>query len=297
MTKKMEFENEKVGENAAKENTTKENTAKENTAKDVQKPNVPEGLMIKCGQCGAMLLNDELLNNMKVCTGCGYLFRMSAKERINITADKGTFVETGKGIFTGNPIDFPGYNEKIKKLQDDSGLDEAVITGICEISGNKTMLGVMDGNFMMGSMGFVVGEKITQLFEDAIENKSPVVIFTVSGGARMQEGTVSLMQMAKTSAAVSRHSKEGLLYIVVLTDPTTGGVTASFAMLGDIIISEPGALIGFAGPRVIEQTIKQKLPEGFQRAEFLKDHGAIDKIVNRKEMKEMLGKLLLFHRG
>lgn len=196
---------------------------------------------------------------------------------------------------TLNPLDFPEYSEKIKSSQEASELNEAVVTGIGKIYGKDAVIGIMDSKFMMGSMGSVVGEKLTRAIERATKERLPVIIFTASGGARMQEGMFSLMQMAKTSAAIARHNEEGLLYIAVLTDPTTGGVTASFAMLGDIILSEPQVLIGFAGRRVIEQTIKQKLPEGFQSAEFLLEHGFIDKIVNRNELKKTLYRILDIH--
>lgn len=205
-----------------------------------------------------------------------------------MVADPGTFQEWFTNLETENPLEYPGYEEKIADLQEKTKLHEAVTVGKCMVHGLETVLGVCDARFLMGSMGYVVGEKITRAFERATEEKLPVVLFTSSGGARMQEGIVSLMQMAKTSAALKRHDEAGLLYITVLTDPTTGGVTASFAMLGDVILAEPGALIGFAGPRVIEQTIGQKLPEGFQKAEFLLEHGFVDKIVERKKLRKVL---------
>ncbi len=221
--------------------------------------------------------------------------RIGARERINLTIDEGTFVEYDTDLKTTNPLDFPNYTDKIRAAKENSGEKEAVVTGEGKIKGEDCIICIMDPNFMMGSMGSVVGEKITRAAEKAIEKRFPVIIFTASGGARMQEGILSLMQMAKTSIALGRLGEEGLLYISVLTDPTTGGVTASFAMLGDIIIAEPGALIGFAGPRVIEQTIKQKLPEGFQRAEFLKEKGFVDKIVHRKNMRTLLSRVLKIH--
>ena len=221
--------------------------------------------------------------------------RMAARDRINSIIDEGTFVEYDTDLKTTDTLNFPGYMEKIEAAMQNSGEKEAVITGEGKITDKNCIICVMDSNFMMGSMGLVVGEKITRAIEKAIEKRFPVIIFTASGGARMQEGILSLMQMAKTSAALGRLGEEGLLYISVLTDPTTGGVTASFAMLGDIIIAEPGALIGFAGPRVIEQTIKQKLPGGFQRVEFLQERGFIDKIVHRKNMKAVLSKILRIH--
>ncbi|MDR5659086.1 acetyl-CoA carboxylase, carboxyltransferase subunit beta [Serpentinicella sp. ANB-PHB4] len=221
--------------------------------------------------------------------------RLGARQRINELIDKNAFVEFDTDIKTANPLNFPEYKEKITKAIENSEENEAVITGKGKIRGENCILCVMEPNFMMGSMGSVVGEKITRAIEKAIDEKVPVIIFSASGGARMQEGLLSLMQMAKTSAAISRLSKAGLLYISVLTDPTTGGVTASFAMLGDIIVAEPGALIGFAGPRVIEQTIKQKLPKGFQRAELLQEKGFIDKIVARKDMRNFLYRMLKIH--
>lgn len=221
---------------------------------------------------------------------------MNAKTRIRLVTDEGSFQEWFRGIPNGNPLQYPGYPEKVAALQEKTHLDEAVLTGVARIGGQRTAIGVMDSRFLMGSMGYVVGEKITRMFERALEQRLPVILFCCSGGARMQEGMVSLMQMAKTSAAVRKHSEQGLLYISVLTDPTTGGVTASFAMLGDLILAEPGALIGFAGPRVIEQTIRQKLPEGFQTAEFLLEHGFLDGILTRETARETLADLLKMHR-
>lgn len=257
---------------------------------------VPEGLWSKCCNCGELVYTDDIINSFHACPKCGYYSRIDAKTRISMVTDKGTFTEWDTGIDNNNPLDFDGYESKIAGLKDKTGLDEAVITGKGTINGNEAVICVCDTRFLMGSMGYVVGEKITRAFERATEEKLPVIVFTCSGGARMQEGIVSLMQMAKTSAAIKKHDAAGLLYITVLTDPTTGGVTASFAMLGDIILAEPGALVGFAGPRVIKQTIGEELPEGFQRAEFLLEHGLIDGIVERKDLKETLGKLLLFHK-
>ena len=245
------------------------------------------GKWVKCDACKEILYKEEVHKNLSVCPNCGKHFRISSRRRIKQIIDEGTFEEIGKGLKTTNPLNFEGYKTKI---------EEAVTTGIGEIEGEKVVLAVMDGNFMMGSMGSVVGEKITLAIETSIKLRLPLIIFCVSGGARMQEGIISLMQMAKTSAALAKHNKEGLLYISVLTDPTTGGVTASFAMLGDIILAEPNALIGFAGPRVIEQTIKQQLPDGFQRSEFLLEHGFIDRIVERKNMKTELANILKLHR-
>jgi acetyl-CoA carboxylase carboxyl transferase subunit beta len=259
------------------------------------KPYIPDELWVKCPVCKNVMLSSDLEDNYKVCMKCGYHFRIPARQRIEMTVDEGTFSEFDADMMSSNIIDFPEYTRKLKNAKINSGENESVITGICEIGGQKTVIAVMNSQFMMGSMGTVTGEKITRAFEYASENRLPVVIFTVSGGARMQEGILSLMQMAKTSGAVKLHSDKGLLYITVLTDPTTGGVTASFAMEGDIILSEPHALIGFAGPRVIEQTIRQKLPKDFQSAEFLLEKGFVDAVVERKDMKNTLAKLLKLH--
>ena len=259
------------------------------------KPYIPDELWVKCPVCKNVMLSSDLEDNYKVCMKCGYHFRIPARQRIEMTVDEGTFQEFDADMMSSNIIDFPEYTRKLKNAKINSGENESVITGVCEISSQKTVIAVMNSQFMMGSMGTVTGEKITRAFEYASENRLPVVIFTVSGGARMQEGIMSLMQMAKTSGAVKLHSDKGLLYITVLTDPTTGGVTASFAMEGDIILSEPHALIGFAGPRVIEQTIRQKLPKDFQSAEFLLEKGFVDAVVERKNMKNTLAKLLKLH--
>ena len=253
------------------------------------------GKWVKCDNCKEIIYKEELHQNFSVCPNCGKHFRLSARRRIKQIADEGTFEEIGKKILTKDPLNFKGYMKKVEVLREKTKIDEAVRCGICEIEGQKAVLGVMDGNFLMGSMGSAVGERITLAIETAIKKKLPLIMFCVSGGARMQEGIISLMQMAKTSSAIAKLNEAGLLYISVLTDPTTGGVTASFASLGDIILAEPNALIGFAGPRVIEQTIKQKLPEGFQRSEFLLEHGFIDKIVERKDMKHILGELIRLH--
>lgn len=263
--------------------------------KNVQ-PEVPEGLLKKCNKCGKAIIAEET-KKWYICPKCGGYFRMPAWERLESIADADSFEEWDAQMEERNPLDFNGYPEKLRQLKEKTGLDEAVITGQITIDGIAAAVGVMDGRFMMASMGQAVGEKITRMVERATDRKLPVILFTCSGGARMQEGIVSLMQMAKTSAALKRHSEAGLLYISVLTDPTTGGVTASFAMLGDIILAEPKALIGFAGQRVIEQTIRQKLPKGFQRSEFLLEHGLIDRIVERKEMRETLAGILKFHRA
>ena len=247
-----------------------------------------------CPRCQAELTTSELEAQNYVCS-CGYHFRMPARKRLMELVDEGSFWELDRDMLGGNPIDFVNYEAKKEKLRASSGENEGVICGTASIGGQKCAIFVMEPYFMMGSMGCVVGEKVTRLFEYATHNNLPVVGYTVSGGARMQEGILSLMQMAKTSGAVKMHSDAGLLYIVVLTDPTTGGVTASYAMEADIILSEPGALIGFAGPRVIEQTIRKKLPAGFQRAEFQVEHGFVDAIVPRNEQKGMLAHLLKIH--
>lgn len=259
------------------------------------RPYIPDELWVKCPVCKNPVLSADLNENKKVCPKCGYHFRIGARQRIELTADEGSFEEFDAELTSTNIIDFPDYTRKLKNAKLNSGENESVITGLALIEGYKVVLAVMNSQFMMGSMGTVTGEKITRAFEYATENRLPVVIFTVSGGARMQEGILSLMQMAKTSGAVKRHSDAGLLYITVLTDPTTGGVTASFAMEGDIILSEPKALIAFAGPRVIEQTIRQKLPKDFQSAEFLLEKGFIDAVVPRGEMKKTLSHILQLH--
>ena len=258
-------------------------------------PEVPDNLMRKCNACKAAVFVDEVKQNHYICPHCGNYFHMPAYRRIKMIADRKSFVEWDAEMEEQNPLQYRGYEEKLRSLQEKTGLNEAVVTGKCTIKGISVALGVCDCRFMMSSMGEVVGEKITRVFERATEEKLPVILYICSGGARMQEGLVSLMQMAKTSMALRKHSDAGLLYVPVLTDPTTGGVTASFAMLGDIILAEPKALIGFAGPRVIEQTIGQKLPKGFQRAEFLLEHGFIDKIVERDDQRIVLADILKLH--
>ena len=264
------------------------------TAEDA--PVIPAGLWKKCNKCGKPIYTDDVRANFYICPKCGGYFRVHAYRRIEMIADEGSFEEWDKFMQVSNPLSFPGYEKKLAAAREKSQLNEAIVTGSCTIHGQKTVVGVCDARFLMSSMGHNVGEKITRAVERATEEKLPVILFACSGGARMQEGMISLMQMAKTSAALKRHHEAGQLYVSVLTDPTTGGVTASFAMLGDIILAEPGALIGFAGPRVIEQTIGQKLPEGFQRAEFLVEHGFVDKIVKREELKETLAMILKLHK-
>ena len=260
-----------------------------------RRPEVPEGLLRKCNKCGGAIIAEDVKKDHYICPKCGGYFRVHARRRIEMITDEGSFEEWDSDLQGGNPLEYKGYEEKLKKLQEKTGLSEAVVTGKAKIDGREAAIGVCDGRFLMASMGEAVGEKIARAVERATEERLPVILFACSGGARMQEGIVSLMQMAKTSAALKHHSDAGLLYISILTDPTTGGVTASFAMLGDVILAEPKALIGFAGPRVIEQTIGQKLPEGFQRAEFLLEHGFLDAIVERPQMKAVLSKILALH--
>lgn len=256
---------------------------------------VPEGIYTKCDQCHESILTETLKENYYVCPKCGQHLKMYARRRLDLLFDNKKYREMYTNLQTSDPLLFPGYLEKVSKLQEATGLDDAVIVASGRINNQKVVVCVMDSRFLMGSMGSVVGEKITRGIEHATKRKRPVIIFTTSGGARMQEGIVSLMQMAKTSAALAKHHAAGLLYISYITNPTTGGVTASFATLGDIIIGEPNALIGFAGPRVIESTIKQKLPEGFQKTEFMQDQGFIDLIVERKDMKDKISLLLKMH--
>ena len=274
----------------------KVNEKEEKRVKNEKASDMMIGKWVKCDQCKEIIYKDDLHQNLSVCPNCGKHFRLSSRRRIKQIADEGTFEEIGKDIVTKDPLNFKGYMKKVETLKEKTKIEEAVKCGICEIEGEKAVLAVMDGNFLMGSMGSVVGERIALAIETATKKKLPLVIFCVSGGARMQEGIISLMQMAKTSSALTKLDKAGQLYISILTDPTTGGVTASFASLGDIILAEPHALIGFAGPRVIEQTIKQKLPEGFQSSEFLLEHGFIDKIVERKDMKTTIAKLIRLHK-
>ena len=258
--------------------------------------NIPEGLYVQCPKCKGHLYKADLKMHYGVCSLCEYHYPLSAKARLSLIMDKGSFEEFDSDMQSGNPLDFPGYEEKLEKYQTKTGQNEAVVTGVGKIEEHLAVVCIMDSSFMMGSMGSIVGEKITRAIEYATAHHLPLIIFTASGGARMQEGIFSLMQMAKTSAALTKHDEANLLYISVLTDPTTGGVTASFATLGDIILAEPGALVGFAGPRVIEQTIHQKLPEGFQKAEFLLEKGQIDNIVMRQDLKRTLATLLALHK-
>lgn len=269
-------------------------------------PRVADDAYLKCPECDQLLYSQDVRDQYCVCPECGYHFKMCVRQRLEMIVDPGTFEEldvqqgtekTGQVLRKEDPINFPGYGQKLAQARKKTGREEGVLCGAGRIGGQETCLFIMDPEFMMGSMGTAVGERITCLFEYAAKRRLPVIGYTVSGGARMQEGILSLMQMAKVSGAVKRHSDEGLLYVVVLTDPTTGGVTASFAMEGDIILAEPKALIGFAGPRVIEQTILQKLPEGFQRAELLLEKGFVDEIVERKEQKKYLTNLLELHSG
>lgn len=262
----------------------------------IKQPEVPDELFAKCPACKHMIYKNDL-GLAKICPTCGYNFRISAQERLDLTVDEGSFTELFTGIETTDPLKFPGYLEKLAALKEKTGLDEAVLTGLATVRGQKIALAIMDAQFIMASMGMVVGEKITRLFEFATLEGLPVVIFTASGGARMQEGILSLMQMAKISAAVKRHSNAGLFYLTILTDPTTGGVSASFAMQGDIILAEPQALVGFAGRRVIENTVREDLPEDFQKAEFLLAHGFIDAIVKRTDLPETIAQLVAFHGG
>lgn len=261
------------------------------------KVDIPVGQWVKCEKCKEIIYKENLKENNSICPLCGHYFRVSSKRRIEQIIDEGTFEEFDLNIDTVNPLGLEDYEKKLHSLRDKIGVDEAVKCGIGEINSEKVVICVMDSNFLMGSMGSVVGEKIAYSIEKAIELKLPIIIFCASGGARMQEGIISLMQMAKTTEALSKLDDAGLLYISVLTDPTYGGVTASFAMLGDIILAEPGAMIGFAGPRVIEQTIGESLPEGFQTSEFLLEHGFIDKIVERKNLKKTLNQIILLHKN
>ena len=264
--------------------------------KKKNKVDIPIGKWVKCDNCKEIIYKETVRENLSICPYCGHYFRMHINKRLEMIADAGTYKRFDLNIETSNPLGLEDYPKKLKTLKEKTGIDEAVAAGTCKINGEKVVICIMDSGFLMGTMGAVVGEKITYAIEQAIEQRLPIIIFTVSGGARMQEGIVSLMQMAKTTAALTKLDEAGLLYISVLTDPTYGGVTASFASLGDIILAEPGAMIGFAGQRVIKQTIGEELPEGFQTAEFLLEHGFIDKIVERKDLKDTLYKLIMFNK-
>ena len=259
------------------------------------KNDVPEGIMIKCPECRKNVFTKDLMKNLKVCPSCDHHLKMTAQERVEIFLDEGTFVSMDDHLETVNPLGFPGYTEKVKADAKKTSLNEAVLTGIGSLKEQEVVVAIMDSHFRMGSMGSVVGEKITRAVEKATELRVPFIIFTASGGARMQEGVLSLMQMAKTSVALRRHSDHGLLYISIMTHPTTGGVSASFASVGDINLAEPKALIGFAGRRVIEQTVREKLPEDFQTAEFLLEHGQLDAVVHRKNMRDTVANLVKLH--
>lgn len=259
------------------------------------KNDVPEGLMTKCPECKEIILTKDLMKTAKVCPKCDHHFKMTAWERVECLFDEGTFVSMDDHLKTENPLNFPSYTEKVKSDAEKTGLNEAVLTGIGKMNGNEVAVAIMDAHFRMGSMGSVVGEKITRVVEKATELGLPVIIFSASGGARMQEGILSLMQMAKTSVALKRHADRNLLFISVMTYPTTGGVSASFASVGDINLAEPKALIGFAGRRVIEQTVREKLPSDFQTAEFQLTHGQLDAVVHRGSMKETLSKIVRLH--
>lgn len=261
------------------------------------KQDVPEGIVIKCPNCKKIMYTKELVKNLKVCMNCSYHHQMNATERISSLFDENSFIEYDKDMISENPLNFPGYEEKLEKDRQKTNQNEAVVTGEGTINGFRTSVAIMDASFRMGSMGSVVGEKITRAIETANEKGLPMIIFTASGGARMQEGVLSLMQMAKTSSALKLFSDNGGLIISVMTHPTTGGVSASFASLGDYNFAEPGALIGFAGRRIIEQTIREELPEDFQTAEFLLKHGQLDSVIHRQDLKETLGTILDIHQA
>ncbi len=256
---------------------------------------IPDNLCTKCTECSQLLLSEQLVNNLYICPECNAYLAMPAEDRIEMICDQNSFHPFKLNKHIANPLDFPKYDKKIKDLRKQTHMLDAIQIGTATIYGQEAVVGVMDSRFMIGSMGSAVGEVLTKAFEYATENRLPVVLYTLSGGARMQEGIVSLMQMAKVSAAIKQHHNAGLFYLPILTNPTTGGVTASFAMLGDIIVAEPNALICFAGPRVIKETIKAELPEGFQRAEFLLDHGFLDFIIGRELQREMIYRMLRIH--
>ncbi|MDR6122101.1 acetyl-CoA carboxylase carboxyl transferase subunit beta [Bacillus sp. SLBN-46] len=262
---------------------------------ETAKNDVPEGIMTKCTSCKKIMYTKELVKNYKVCLHCGFHFQMNSYERIDSFLDEGSFEEINEDMISENPLGFPDYLEKLEKDRQKSKLNEAVVTGVGAVNGKKIVLAIMDASFRMGSMGSVVGEKITRAIEKADELSLPFIIFTASGGARMQEGALSLMQMAKTSVALKRFSENGGLIISIMTHPTTGGVSASFASLGDFNFAEPGALIAFAGRRVIEQSIREELPEDFQTAEFLLKHGQLDAIISREDLVEKITNILEIH--
>jgi acetyl-CoA carboxylase carboxyl transferase subunit beta len=264
-------------------------------AREEQKVEIPEGLFVKCESCFEPIFYDDIIENLHVCPKCNHHFRINPRQRLEITIDENTFTEMYANIASANPLDFPEYSDKIKGYQDDSGEVDAFVCGIGKINGHDCAIGILNSFFMMGSMGSVVGEKVTRITEYATEHHLPLIIFSASGGARMHEGIYSLMQMAKTSAAIKHHDNAGLLFLSILTNPTTGGVTASFASLGDIIIAESGALIGFAGKRVIEQTIKEELPKDFQTAEFQLEKGQVDIVISRSKLKKLISNLLEMH--
>ncbi len=267
------------------------------TAKNKKsKVDIPIGKWLKCENCKEIVYKETVRENLNICPNCGHYFRMHIGKRLDLMIDKDTYERFNYNIDTTNPLDLEDYPKKLKALREKTGLEEAVACGTGKIHGEKVVICIMDSGFLMGSMGIVVGEKITYAIEQALKQRLPLVIFSVSGGARMQEGIISLMQMAKTTSALAKLNEAGLLYISVLTDPTYGGVTASFASLGDIVLAEPHAMIGFAGPRVIEQTIGEALPEGFQTAEFLLEHGFIDKIVEREQLKDTIYQLIQYHK-
>ena len=275
----------------------RKNNTDTNTSKPEHKVDIPVGKWMKCENCKEIIYKETVNENYKICPNCGKYFRLSSRRRIEQIIDEDTYKEFDLNITNVNPLNLSEYPKKLEALQKKTGLTEAIRCGTGKIENKEVVICVMDNNFLMGSMGSVVGEKITYSIEKSIELKLPLIIFCVSGGARMQEGIISLMQMAKTTSALTKLNEAGNLYISVLTDPTYGGVTASFASLADVILAEPGAMIGFAGPRVIEQTIKQELPEGFQTSEFLLQHGFIDKIVERKDLKQTLSKIIKLHEG
>lgn len=275
--------------------TLGKSTEQEPQKAEVPEKDIPKGLVQKCEACGHLLMAKELEKHIYTCPECNYHFRVDARTRVILTLDEESFQEMDAGVASMNPLNFPDYDSKLEKAQETTGLAEGCITGEGLLDGQKVAISVMDANFMMGSMGSAVGEKLTRVMECALADRKPLLLFTASGGARMQEGILSLMQMAKTSVALRRMHNEGVLFIPVITHPTTGGVSASFASLGDIILAEPGAMFGFAGKRVIEQTIRQKLPDDFQTAEFNLKHGMIDKVVHRKQLRDILAAIVRIH--